>query len=149
MRKRTLGVVLLAGLAISGSGAFTAANEMSAVEDTDANAAGYGDATVSGGTVLSINYTHDSSDSTVSGASFVADGDWTSLSGAGDPQGTISFYSDAAGTALVQAWECTPGTLVTTFGADLSTTLFNCALPVNTTGPTVAEVVTTGITLTR
>lgn len=53
MRKRTLGVVLVAGLAMSGASAFTASNTMSQTS----NVAGYGDATATGATVTDIAYT--------------------------------------------------------------------------------------------
>src|SRR4051794_12604263 len=51
MRKRTLGAVLLAGLALSAAGAFTASNSIAN------STAGYGTATVSGVTVTDTNYT--------------------------------------------------------------------------------------------
>ena len=51
MRKRTLGAALLAGLALSGAGAFTASNSIAN------STAGYGTATVSGVTVTDTNYT--------------------------------------------------------------------------------------------
>ena len=49
MRKRTLGVVLLAGLAMSGAGAFTGSNAMPSGSATAT--AGYGEVTASGVTV--------------------------------------------------------------------------------------------------
>ena len=60
MRKRTLGVVLLAGLAMSGAGAFTASNTV------PASTAGYGDAVVSGVTVTDIDYNLDAASDSVS-----------------------------------------------------------------------------------
>ena len=51
MRKRTLGAVLLAGLALSGAGAFTASNSIAN------STAGYGTGAVSGVTVTDTNYT--------------------------------------------------------------------------------------------
>jgi hypothetical protein len=51
MRKRTLGVVLVAGLAMSGAGAFTNSNAV------DTSVAGVGANTVSGVTVTDIDYT--------------------------------------------------------------------------------------------
>lgn len=51
MRKRTLGVVLLAGLAMSGAGAFTASNTIAD------STAGYGTGDVSGVAVTDTNYT--------------------------------------------------------------------------------------------
>ncbi len=52
MRKRTLGVVLLAGLAISGGGAFTGSNAFSGTPDR----AGYGSVTATGVTVSNVKY---------------------------------------------------------------------------------------------
>jgi uncharacterized spore protein YtfJ len=60
MYKRTLGVVLLAGLAMSGAGAFTASNTMS----QSSNVAGYGEAAASGATVTDIAYSTVSTDAT-------------------------------------------------------------------------------------
>jgi hypothetical protein len=54
MRKRTLGVVLLAGLAISGSSAFTGSNAFSAGVDTQK--AGYGSVTASGVAISDVDY---------------------------------------------------------------------------------------------
>ncbi|MCW2679573.1 MAG: hypothetical protein JWM62_974 [Frankiales bacterium] len=51
MRKRTLGVVLLAGLAMSGAGAFTASNTIAS------STAGFGSGAVTGVTVTNTNYT--------------------------------------------------------------------------------------------
>jgi hypothetical protein len=51
MRKRTLGIVLVAGLAMSGAGAFTNSNAV------DASVAGVGANAVSGVTVTDIDYT--------------------------------------------------------------------------------------------
>lgn len=59
MRKSTLGVTLLAGLAVSGGGAFTAANDMSAVTGGTKNVGGFGTATVTGATVTNVSYTVD------------------------------------------------------------------------------------------
>jgi hypothetical protein len=58
MRKRTLGAVLLAGLAVSGTGAFTASNTLPAT-----TVAGYGAAAVTGATVTTIQYTPSATDS--------------------------------------------------------------------------------------
>ncbi len=52
MRKRTLGVVLLAGLAMSGAGAFTGSNTFSGTPDR----AGYGSVTATGVTVSNVKY---------------------------------------------------------------------------------------------
>jgi hypothetical protein len=58
MRKRTLGAVLLAGLAVSGAGAFTASNTLPATSTS-----GYGAAAVTGATVTTIAYTPSTTDS--------------------------------------------------------------------------------------
>jgi hypothetical protein len=52
MRKRTLGAVVLAGLAVSGAGAFTANNTFTNTSDV----AGYGTNTVTGATVTNVHY---------------------------------------------------------------------------------------------
>lgn len=54
MRKRTLGVVLLAGLAMSGAGAFTGSNTFSSGVDTQK--AGYGSVTASGVAITDVDY---------------------------------------------------------------------------------------------
>lgn len=59
MRKRTLGAVLLAGLALSGAGAFTAGNNFTNTSDV----AGYGTNTVTGATVTNIHYNVTATDS--------------------------------------------------------------------------------------
>lgn len=59
MRKRTLGVVLLAGLAMSGAGAFTASNTV------PNSTAGYGAGVVSGVVVSDVSYVANSSDSSL------------------------------------------------------------------------------------
>jgi hypothetical protein len=59
MRKRTLGAVVLAGLAVSGAGAFTASNTFSNTSDV----AGYGTNTVTGATVTNVHYNVDALDS--------------------------------------------------------------------------------------
>lgn len=69
MRKRTLGVALLAGLAISGGGAFTASNTVSD------SVAGYGEATVSGVTVTDVDYTMNAAADAVTAIAFVAGSD--------------------------------------------------------------------------
>ena len=59
MRKRTLGVVLVAGLAMSGAGAFTASNDMTGVTGGTDNVGGFGTAVVTGATVTNVSYTVD------------------------------------------------------------------------------------------
>lgn len=58
MRKRTLGVVLVAGLAMSGAGAFTGSNTFSGTPDT----AGYGSVTATGVTVSNVKYNTSATD---------------------------------------------------------------------------------------
>ena len=58
MRKRTLGVVLLAGLAMSGAGAFTGSNTFSGTPDR----AGYGSVSATGVTVSNVKYNTSVSD---------------------------------------------------------------------------------------
>ena len=54
MRKRTLGVVLVTGLAMSGASAFTGSNTFSGTQGT--KVAGYGQATATGMVVTDLNY---------------------------------------------------------------------------------------------
>ncbi len=61
MRKRTLGVALLAGLAISGGSAFTGSNTFSGTSGT--KTAGYGEVTASGVTVTDVDYNLSATDS--------------------------------------------------------------------------------------
>ena len=75
MRKRTLGAVVLAGLAVSGAGAFTAANDMTAISGGTTNVAGYGTATVTGATVTAVHYNLTATDqSKVDSIDFTATG---------------------------------------------------------------------------
>lgn len=69
MRKRTLGAVLLAGLALSGAGAFTASNTVSG------STAGYGAGAVSGVAVTAIKYTLNTAQDSATAVSFVTDTD--------------------------------------------------------------------------
>ena len=136
MRKRTLGVVLVAGLAISGAGASTASNTV-----TSGGTAGYGTATVSGGTVNSIKYVHDDATATVTDATFIADGDWGATLNP-TAAGSVRFLN-SAGTVLA-SWDCTPAA-----AADLTSgdTTFDCVS--DGTDPAIADVATVGITLTK
>lgn len=69
MRKRTLGVVLLAGLAMSGAGAFTGSNAMPSGSATAT--AGYGEVTASGVTVTDSKYLLSTDNSSVDEIRFV------------------------------------------------------------------------------
>jgi len=141
MRKRTLGVVLLAGLAISGSGAFTAANNMDAVADAGENVAGYGSATVTGATVTDISYDLDDTDPALLDAViFVATGDLTSkvatmvLRSTSGIIGDYSCSAAASGGVTLLGTELTPGD-----------TVFTCAAA----DVAVASVTATGLTVSQ
>jgi hypothetical protein len=98
MHKRTLGVVLLAGLAMSGAGAFTASNTMS----QSSNVAGYGQSTATGATVTDIAYTSVATD-----ASKVDSVAWTTST---DITGKTAKMTLKLGTTLVGSYSCTLGT---------------------------------------
>jgi hypothetical protein len=119
MRKRTLGAVLLAGLALSGAGAFTASNTIAG------STAGYGTAAVSGVTVTDTNYTLSLTDnSKVTAMSFThADnlvGKTVLLdlkNGGADIAGDAATCVPGSGTAL--------GKTVCTFTVPVSMTAFD------------------------
>ena len=144
MRKRTLGVVLLAGLAMSGAGAFTAANDVTAVNSGTSNVAGYGAATVTGATVTAIDYTHDSTDgSLLTQVQFVATGDLVSK------DARVTLWNTTPNPDTNEgSYSCT-GTLVTSgttvlgivLGAD--STRFTCAV----TNEPIASFNSIGITV--
>jgi hypothetical protein len=129
MRKRTLGVVLLAGLAMSGAGAFTASNTM----NQTSNIAGYGQATATGAVVTDIKYTTLTSDhSKLSQVVFVSS---TDLS-AGVGKTAKMVLKDSVGGVL-GSYDCT-------IGAFLLTNDITCATADN---PAVADVAQTGLTV--
>lgn len=139
MRKRTLGVVLVAGLAMSGGGAFTASNTMTAVNGGTTNVAGYGAATVTGATVLSIDYVQDTANaSLMDQVKFVADGDIVGKNG------SVTLWS---GTTNVGNYTCTSEASdgVVVLGAALTAgdTVFTC----NTADEPFAEFTSIGITV--
>ena len=129
MRKRTLGVVLLAGLAMSGAGAFTASNTMS----QSSNVAGYGQATATGATVTDIKYTTLTTDhSKLSQVVFVSS---TNLAaGVGK---TAKMVLKDSGGGVVGSYDCTIGVYVLT--NDIT-----CATADN---PNVEDVAQTGLTV--
>jgi hypothetical protein len=130
MRKRTLGVFLLAGLAMSGAGAFTASNTMTAVEGGTKNVAGYGAATVTGATVTAIDYTHSTTDGSVlTQVDFVASGSLvgkqarvTLWDTATDPDTNEGSYACDTGTAQSAAAVVLGVTLTE------ASTLFSCTI---------------------
>ena len=130
MRKRTLGVALLAGLAISGGSAFTASNTMSQTS----NIAGYGQATATGATVTDIKYATLTADhSRLSQVVFSSSSDL--LAGVGKTAKMVLKKSD--GTVL-GSYDCTIGAFVT------GNNDITCATADN---PEVALVAQTGLTV--
>ena len=101
MRKRTLGVVLLAGLAMSGAGAFTASNTFT----NTSNVAGYGQNTVTGATVSAVSYSQSTSDSAkISAVKFQVNEDITTKTS------TLTLRSGTNGVTKVSGpYNCTPG----------------------------------------
>ncbi len=130
MRKRTLGVVLLAGLAMSGAGAFTASNTMS----QGSNVAGYGEATATGATVTDIKYTTLTADN--SKLSQVVFSSSTDLA-AGVGKTAKLILKDSGGLTL-GSYDCTIGAFL------LSNNDITCATANN---PEVAAVAKTGLTV--
>ena len=129
MRKRTLGVVLLAGLAMSGAGAFTANNTMSQTS----NLAGYGEATATGVTVTDISYTTLTSDHSLLSEVVFTSSDDLAL-GVGK---TAKMVLKDSGGSVLGSYNCT-------IGAYLLTNDITCATADN---PAVADVAETGLTV--
>jgi flagellar basal body P-ring protein FlgI len=128
MRKRTLGVVLLAGLAMSGAGAFTAANPM----NQTSNIAGYGQAVATGATVTDIAYTTLTSDhSKLTQVVFTTSTD-LSLG-----KTAKMVLKDGTG-AVLGSYNCTIGAFVLASGP------ITCATADN---PEVASIAQTGLTV--
>lgn len=109
MRKRTLGAVLLAGLAISGAGAFTAGNSLPAT-----TTAGYGAAAATGATITSVQYTPSATDS--SKLSQVVFNSSTDVTGK-----TATMTLRSAGAQVGSPYSCTLGTYA------LSTMTITCS----------------------
>jgi hypothetical protein len=125
MRKRTIGVVLLAGLAMSGAGAFTASNNDTAIEAENANVAGYSNATVTGATVTAVDYVQDTANaSLIDQVKFVATGNLVSK------EASVILWNN---TTSVGNYTCTGSSAsgVTLLGQALSAsdTLFTCSTP--------------------
>ena len=97
MRKRTLGVVLLAGLAMSGAGAFTAANTLPTT-----TTAGYGAAAVTGATVTDIAYNVGADPSQLANVVFTSTTDVTGS--------TATMTLRNGGTQVGSSYACTLGT---------------------------------------
>ncbi len=140
MRKRTLGVALLAGLAISGGGAFTASNTMTAVDGGTKNVAGYGAATVTGATVTAVDYVQDSANANlIDQVKFVATGDLTSKDASVILWNGATNNGNYTCTAALGAGSLIPG-LGTVAGTD---TVFTCSTP----DEPIAEFNSLGITV--
>jgi hypothetical protein len=121
MRKRTLGVVLLAGLAMSGAGAFTASN--AGVSTNGAQALGYGEAVVTGAVVTDVAYNVNTTDaSRLTSVVFTSSDNLTGksaklalrLGAAADTQSTCTITYTASATGIL-------GTLGIADGEDYST----------------------------
>lgn len=84
-RKRVAVLATVAGLAIAGGAAYTTSTDTSALTNPGNDGlslAGYGTVTVTGGSVIGINYTIDTQDPPdVTAVTFVALGDTTNASG--------------------------------------------------------------------
>ncbi|GAC1441286.1 MAG: hypothetical protein NVSMB55_08610 [Mycobacteriales bacterium] len=132
MRKRTLGAVLLAGLAVSGTGAFTASNTFS----NTTNVAGYGSSTATGATVTNVSYTTLSTDATKL-ASVV----FTTTTNITNMTAKMTLMN---GTAVLGAspYACTLGT----WNAVTTSMTVTCATGDN---PAVANLTSTGLTVTQ
>lgn len=129
MRKRTLGAVLLAGLAVSGAGAFTASNTFS----NTSNVAGYGSDTATGATVTGISYTTVPTDATkLASVVFTTSTNVTGMTA----KMTLSQTSGVLGAS---PYACTLGLYVTSM-------TITCLTADN---PSVAALTGTGLTVTQ
>lgn len=129
MHKRTLGVVLLTGLALSGAGAFTASNTMS----ESSNVLGYGQSTATGVTVTDIAYTPLTTDnSKLQSVVFLSTDNLSA--GVGK---TAKMVLKGSGGSVLGNYSCT-------IGAYLVTNTITCATGDN---PLIADVTATGITV--
>lgn len=145
MRKRTLGVVLVAGLAMSGAGAFTASNTF----ENASNVAGYGQNTVTGATVSAIAYTQSTTDSSkISAVKFQVNEDVTKKTS------SLTLRSGTNGATLVSGpYSCSPGAYTATAVLDANGLVTTPAgTPVTCTlSPEVAidSFTSTGLTVTQ
>lgn len=138
MRKRTLGVALLAGLAFSGASAFTASNDVTALEQTNANTAGYGAATVTGATVLSVDYVQDTGDgSRIDSVKFVADGDLIGK------EATIRLIGTSTSNHTCDTGVASSGVTVLGQALGAGDTVFTCSTP----DKPIADFTSIGITV--
>ena len=101
MRKRTLGVVLLAGLAMSGAGAFTGSNSFTNASDTN-RVAGYGAVKATGVTVTKTVYDFNDVDSKMDKIVFTASG--KNLTGL---TSRVTLTNATAPDSVVRQLECT------------------------------------------
>jgi hypothetical protein len=116
LNKKRLGVVgALAVIVIAGGAAFTTSNTYTAIKGNGYDTAGYGALTVSGATLVSIDYTLDGNDPpSVTAVTFVTSGDTH------DAAGYIGFNGTGREGAAC------PGTYDSGTG---DTTYTNCGLP--------------------
>ena len=101
MQKRTLGVVLLTGLAMSGAGAFTASNTLPAT-----TTAGYGAAAVTGATVTDVAYNVGADPSKLTSVVFTSTTDVTGKSA------TMTLRN--GGTQVGSSYSCSLGVYLIT-----------------------------------
>jgi hypothetical protein len=133
MRKRSLGIVLLAALAASGFNAATAGNTFT----NTTNVAGYGENTVTGTTVSKINYSTLSTDATkLASVVFTAKTDITGFA-------AKMTLKNSTGVAIgASPYSCVLGT----WDVLLSEITVTCNTPDN---PAVSTIASTGLTVTQ
>lgn len=138
MNKRTLGLALVAGLAVSGGSAFTAANDDTALEATNANVAGYSNATVTGAVVTAVDYTQDSANaSLIDEVKFVATGNLTSK------QASVVLWSGSTNNGNYTCTAAAGSGTVLGVAVPSTDTIFTCATP----NEPIAEFDSLGITV--
>jgi hypothetical protein len=130
-KKGLAAVIALTGLAIAGGAAFTTSNDSTALT-SGYQVAGYGQVTVSGATLISLNYRLDGQDPTsVTAVTFVTAGDTSQALG----------YVGFNGTGAVGA-ACTG----TYSSSTTDTTYTNCLLPGGANEP-VSDINSTDLTV--
>jgi hypothetical protein len=133
MRKRSLGVVLLAALAASGFSAATAGNTFT----NTTNVAGYGENTVTGTTVSDIAYTTLSTDATkLASVVFTAKTDITGYTA------KMTLKNSAATAIGASPYSC----LLGTWNALTSEITVTCD---TTDNPAISTIASTGLTVTQ
>lgn len=141
MRKRTLGVVLLAGLAVSGAGAFTGSNTYN--NGTADTIAGYGESTATGAVVTAISYDASTTDSAnLASVTFTTTTDMAGLTASvmlRDVDTTTSYGPYSCGTAVDSVTGLTPSVTTTSWR-------FSCAV---TATVSIEDVASVGLSVTQ